>query len=489
MHLGIASLAGVLALSPLAVAAGSPAQAGSWDSAVPVADCGPGSKPETGLQGQVPLADRTSGRSQQGYSCNLELLGQYQGEGTTWVNQSYRHCAYNATSLFGIGRKVSEGVQVIDVSNPRRPKLAGNLTSPAMLTDTWESLKVNETRGLLAGVSVGPAIGTLAFDVYDIQTDCTRPKLLNGLSTSTFTLPASTVNHEGQWSPDGRTYWATSVAGGAITAIDVDDPANPRIAAVSTIGYANHGFELSADGNRMYLTTGFPAGVVVLDVSEVQARKPAPLIRELGRVAWGGPATIGQHTIPVTWGGKPYLVAVDEFAGEDIHIVDISDETRPRVVRQIQLEISRPEHADLAASETKGNGLFGYDAHYCSVDRRTDPTALACGFFQSGVRVFDVVDPLNPREIAYFNPPAQVGKNAQLLGSEHAAHGVTYIGNASNVRDAGPTGVGFTGQPADLTADWCSSPPRFVGKNQLWVACQDNGFMALRFTNNAYRAR
>ncbi len=489
MKLSVAApLACVLALTPLAVAAGTPAQAESFESAAPRAVCGPGSSPETGLQGQVPLADRESGRSEKGYSCNLELLGQYQGEGTTWVNPQYEHCAYNATSFFGLGRKKSEGVQVIDASNPRKPELTANLTSPAMLTDTWESLKVNEARGLLAGVSVGPALGTLAFDVYDIKTDCAHPKLLNSFATSEqATFPSTTLNHEGQWSPDGKTYWSSGLAGGTLTAIDVSDPANPRIAAVASSGYPNHGFELSDDGNRMYLTTAFGAGVVILDVSDVQARKPAPMVRQVGSVFWGGPASVGQHTIPVTWEGKPYLIAVDEFAGEDVHILDISDETNPRIVRQIQLEISRPANADVAAADTKGNGIFGYDAHYCDVDRNTDPTALACGFFQSGVRVFDIQDPLQPREIAYFNPPAQVGKNDLLLGSEHAAHGVTYLGNGSNVRDAGPGGVGFNGQPADLTADWCSSPPRFVGKDQLWVSCQDNGFLALRFTNKAYR--
>lgn len=484
-----APLAALVVATPLAVFSGSSAQAESFDSAVPEAVCGPGSAPENGLQGQVPIADRESGRSQQGYSCNLELLGQYQGEGTTWVNPQYKHCAYNATSFFGLGRKKSEGVQVIDASNPRKPVLSTNLTSPAMLTSTWESLKVNEARGLLAGVSVGPAFGGLAFDIYDIKTDCARPTLLNSVSNEDFTLPATTVNHEGQWSPDGNTYWSTGFAGGTITAIDVRDPANPSIAGFASSGQATHGFELSADGNRMYLTTAFPAGVIVLDTSEVQARKPAPVIRQLGRVTWGGPATVGQHTIPVTWDGKPYLVAVDEFAGEDVHIVDISDETKPTVVRQIQLEISRPGNADVAAADTARNGLFGYDAHYCSVDRRTDPTALACGFFQSGVRVFDVRDPLSPREIAYFNPPGRVGERDRLLGSEHATHGVTYVGNGSNSRDAGPGGVGFNGEPADLTADWCSSPPRFVGRDQLWVSCQDNGFFTLRFTNKAYARR
>ncbi len=466
---------------------GASAQGEPFESTVPRATCGPGSWPESELQGQVPLAERQSGRSKQGYTCNLELLGQYQGEGTTWVNPQYKHCAYNATSFFGLGRKKSEGVQVIDASNPRKPVLSANLTSPAMLTDTWESLKVNEARGLLAGVSVGPALGTLSFDVYDIKTDCAHPKLLNSFASSDATLPATTLNHEGQWSPDGMTYWASGLAGGSLTAIDVSDPTNPGIAGFTAIGQANHGFELSPDGNRMYLTTAFGAGVVILDVSEIQARKPAPVVRQLGSVFWGGTASVGQHTIPVTWDGKPFLIAVDEFAGEDVHIIDITDETKPRIARQIRLEVNRPENAAKVAPDVEHNGAFGYDAHYCGVDRRTDPTALACGFFQSGVRVFDISEPLRPREIAYFNPPAQVGKNAELLGSEHASHGVTYTGNLSGTRDTGPGVVANWDRPADLTADWCSSPPRFVGSDQLWVSCQDNGFMALRFTNKAFR--
>ena len=58
-----------------------------------------------------------------------------------------------------------------------------------------------------------------------------------------------------------------------------------------------------------------------------------------------------------------------------------------------------------------------------------------------------------------------MGKRALLTGSEHAN------GSLSN--------------GANLSTDWCSSPPRFVGR-QLWATCQDNGFMVLRFTNGAY---
>ena len=47
-------------------------------------------------------------------------------------------------------------------------------------------------------------------------------------------------------------------------------------------------------------------------------------------------------------------------------------------------------------------------AHYCNVPREVDPEIAACSFINSGLRVFDIRDPLHPREIAYFvSPPGQ----------------------------------------------------------------------------------
>lgn len=69
-----------------------------FEGPVSRAACGPGSMPETALQGEVPRADRDSSRNR-GYRCNLELLGHYQGEGASWVNPSYGLCAYAATQF------------------------------------------------------------------------------------------------------------------------------------------------------------------------------------------------------------------------------------------------------------------------------------------------------------------------------------------------------------------------------------------------------
>lgn len=461
-----------------AESAGASAEAPTvFEGPVPEANCGKGSLPETGLQGQVPLADRQSGRSDLGYRCNLELVGQYQGEGSSWVSQSYGNCAYMATRYPNTAK--SPGVQVLDVSDPGNPRLVDTLTSPAML-GPWESLKVNPKRGLLAAVFAPEPVGNGAafFDVYDIKTDCRHPRLLNSVSTTELSVPANVLGHEGNWAPDGRTYWAAGLTAGVITAIDVANPAQPKIAYTGSTGIFNHGLSVSDDGNRLYIAevgdlasavtgghvhTSDYNGVKIFDISQVQDRRVAPQIVEVGSAHWTDGA-IGQHAIRITYAGRPHLIFVDEGSAGVARIIDISDEGVPRVVSKLKLEIHMPEYADVRAEDAQGTGIFGYEGHYCDVDRLADPTALACGYFQSGVRMFDIRNPLAPREIAYFNPPAQTGKNAELQGSEHA----------NNPALSGA-----------LTADWCSSPPRFVG-SQLWVTCQDNGFMVLRFTNNAY---
>lgn len=475
-----ATAAVVVALGLLT--AGGAAAEDPVPSAVPLAECGPGGSPETGLQGQVPLADRKSGRSQRGYSCNLELLGSYQGQGQATVGASYGHCQYLGSVITSTPRAKNPGVNVVDLSNPRSPRLAGSLRSPAMLGGTWETLKVNDKRGLLAAVSVGPGVGGLFLSVYDVKTDCTRPRLLNSVAGTDATLPLPIPGHEGGWSPDGKTYWSTSTAGGVIAAIDVANPARPKVAYLGSTGLANHGFGVSADGNRIHVANIAPAGFTTFDASDIQQRKLFPRLRRISDVSWTD-GLISQHAIPFTDDGKPYLLAVDEFGSGGARFIDISDEKRPRVVRKLKLEINQPEHVDQRAEDTSQNGVFGYEAHYCTLDRLVDPTALACGWTQSGIRVFDVRDPLSPREIAYFNPPAQVGKNAELVNSAHATIPVgatvsdVINGNVGNP----PLNLG----PTDLTADWCMSPPRFTG-DQLWVSCDDNGALALKFTNGAY---
>ena len=73
------SLLGLL-LSNSIFSADRPQQVGSMGP-VPKAQCGPSDHTESGLQGQTTSLERSSGDSQRGYNCNLELVGKFRGEG------------------------------------------------------------------------------------------------------------------------------------------------------------------------------------------------------------------------------------------------------------------------------------------------------------------------------------------------------------------------------------------------------------------------
>ena len=477
MGVSIAALG--LGMAPLPAAGASAV----FEGPVPRADCHGDPMQEDALQGEVPLKDRNDGRSQLGYKCNLALVGQHQGQGAGWQNAWYDHCDYydtktasgapgGATPGNGNGNgQTSPGTQVMDVSNPAHPVLTTNLDTPAM-DGPWESLKVNQKRGLLAGVGGfgSDGDGPLYFDVYDVKGDCAHPKLL---SSSPIDIP---IGHEGNWAPDGMTYYGTSIFTGTIAAIDVTDPTQPSWITTWKNASINHGVALSDDGKTLYAadpssSNGGHNGLDIIDVGNIQGRSGGmPSSTPIGSVYWTDGST-AQHPIPVFYGTHPYIVFVDEGGAGAARIIDIADPKNPAVISKLKLQIHMPANATVATADTNGNGLFTYQGHYCAVDREYDPTAVACGYFQSGIRVFDIRDPHHPREIAYYNPPAQVAKHGQLPGSEH---------------DGGPN----NGNPPNMTADWCSSQVRFYtapdGSHQLWAQCQDNGFMVLKFTNNAY---
>ena len=255
-----------------------------------------------------------------------------------------------------------------------------------------------------------------------------------------------------------------------------------------------------APGGRSALWARIPN---ILDTSAVQDRAaPGMTMHQLlpsrGYKHWHD-GLISQHSIYVTYGGRPFLFNVDEFGSGGVKLFDATDFGDLRLRTTIKLAINLPENLDRWAASASSSGAFGYESHYCSVDRREDPRALACGWAQSGVRVFDVRDPDRIREIAYYNPPAQTGKNDQLPNSQHVRFGGIVVPPASSaisiaqailngqingddiVRDGRIIGL-------DLSADWCMSPPEFRG-NLLYVTCSDNGLMTLRIDPAVYPPR
>ena len=154
--------------------------------ATPGIPCGPGSRPETDIQGRVPQEDFDSGRAAEGYTCNTKQLGSYEVPNTIgsiggfkverYVDEAGHECAYYDTTLLAPTNIFDgeAGVNVMDMSDPKNPVRTTRLITPAMLSP-HESLVVSQERGVLAAVLGNPAFNLGVVDLYDISEDCRAP--------------------------------------------------------------------------------------------------------------------------------------------------------------------------------------------------------------------------------------------------------------------------------------------------------------------------
>jgi hypothetical protein len=486
---------------------------------IPKATCGPNDHPETGLQGQVPAALRAAGFK--GFNCNLELIGQSKGDGANWQTAQFRNgrarvCAYHGTASPALSlptrNPATFGVPVIDITNPSAPTTTGHLQTISML-DPWESLKVNERRQLLGADNGQNGGGGPEIDIYDVSSDCRFPQLLASLPVGTGSdgggVVQPIIGHEGSWAPDGLTYYGgdlrfrppgATANSGQYYAVDTTDPTRPKLITTWTTGVQRaivHGMSISDDGNRGYFVSlgglgGSPGdltdptkpatnGLLIYDLSEIQARAPNPQAKLISKLLWKD-GSVAQHTINVKIRGKPFVIFVDEGGSGGItnaaqlqaacaaglppfpmaRIIDISDETKPKIVSRLALEVHNPANCAQVLPDLVGLSIFTYGSHYCSVDNRHHATTLACGYFNSGLRVFDIRDPVRPKEIAYFNP---AGATTASPGSNHNL--------ANNFVPGGP--------------DWCSAQVHLDrARGTLWSTCQDNGLLMLKFTNGVW---
>jgi hypothetical protein len=321
------------------------------------------------------------------------------------------------------------GVFVLDMSDPAKPVRTAALATPAMLSP-HESLSFNAARGLLAAGFGNPTTYPGVVDIYDVKGDCRHPKLLSS-------TPLGILGHEGNFAPDGKTLWISDAGnlGGTLTAIDLSNAALPRH-IITLRGISVHGMNISNDGNRLYyadLNSDLSKkGLTILDTSQVQNRTPHPQVPVVANLTWKT-VSIPQNAIPVTIGGHPYLVEVDEFSRGltqgtvappigAARIIDIADEKHPFVVSNLRLEVHTKAGYEASKADPGATNLLqGYTGHYCAVPQRQDPGIVACSFILSGLRVFDIRDPLSPKEIAYFNNPVHTLRGTTAYAMSAAA--------------------------------------------------------------------
>jgi hypothetical protein len=430
---------------------------------VPRAKCGPSSRPETNRQGRVTDEDVASGRAAKGYTCNTRLLAHFGADAGgyrvhRYIDADGHECAYYDSTLLFPGDVIAQqtdltGVYVLDMSDPWNPVKTDNLLTPAMQSP-HESLSINTKRGLLAATMGSPLTAPGFFDVYDISRDCRHPVFKSS-------TPVAFLGHEGSFSPDGNTFYAASTGGNTLVAIDVSDPTVP-VPVWETTGVNYHGLNVSDDGKRLYIADIADSGLRILDTTQIQKRVSNPQVPVVSFLTWPD-VSIPQTAIPVTIKGHPYVIEVDEFAGGPVpsadpsasvggaRIIDIANDRKPKVVSNIKLEVNMPKNrASQVNDDGADDSLAGYAGHYCAVPQRREPGIVACSFILSGLRIFDIRDPVHPRELAYYNAP--------------------------RVNDGIP--------------NYAMSAPAFVPqRGEIWYADGDYGFFVVKVTNGVWPFR
>lgn len=401
---------------------------------VPPQTCGP----ETGLQGQVPLADQLSDRAEKGYCRNVSLLSVTDVQpGTERGNVArLEDCVYSGTSD-------DPGLAVVDISDPTKPQTVRNFPG---VGHTWDTMEIHPGRRVLvaktrtaADDALAALAGTAGLAVYEIGRSCADLTLraTYDLSRSFGDGPVSArqalAAHEFRLTPDGRAAVVSLSIPDAglgragtpsivvVDLRDLDAPAPLLTVDVSSLlrgrgipaaALGSHDFDFNPSGTRLYagLFTGEQLdpsdnavwrGTAILDIADLWDRRVG-LVQVLPNV--GGHTArwtrIGKRRVLVTNTEFDCLNGVPVAAPAGLEVVDITMETKPKVLSRPTLEVNAtPENCASTAADRTSNW-----AHFGNFDRRDGASLYFATWSESGVRVFDVRNPTRPREVGYFNP-------------------------------------------------------------------------------------
>jgi hypothetical protein len=349
------------------------------------------------------------------FSKNIEPLGYHDLNGKPAFKLALQEV--NRRWYLYVAHLWHRGWSVLEVTDPAEPQLCIFIPGPE---NTW-TIQVQVADGkMITGLErIAPGWGGAdgqafveGFFIFDVSAP-TEPKRLGQFETG------STGTHRNFYDGGHLVHTAAGAPGlhGKIyRIIDIADPAKPREVGrfslpeqrqqepVNGLKFSCHG-PAHLEGDRAYLSYG-DGGGIILDVSDMSAPKM------ISQLAFRGiTATQGIHTYLPLPRRKIALIndeAIRENGDENLNmagIADISDERRPRMLSLFPLP-EPPAESGLTNFYAKG-GRFGphnhhHSNHQACLEDRDDIAYLT--YFNAGLRVYDIRDVRQPKEIGYFVP-------------------------------------------------------------------------------------
>jgi hypothetical protein len=342
--------------------------------------------------------------------CRMEIPG----GGQITIDGHYAYVGY---------QNGPEGTSILDISDPRKPKMLSTLMTPNALT---HSHKVRVTGDIMVVNSeFQPGSGQRAefneggFRIYDIK-DKTNPRLVtfvktHGKGCHRFDLDESYA------------YMSTEMegfVGNILVVYDIRNPSKPvevsrwwmqgqNVAGGETPHPKRTEHRLHhamRAGSQMYAGC-WGSGVSIIDVSDIA--KP----RTLSHYEYDPPSPEPTHTfmkVPFPIGGRSIAVSTEEersHRGLDtgkphapLRTWDVTDPTKPKLLHSYHVpESASPYHGD----------KIRFGAH--QLREKVDKDGLLyVTWFAAGLRIIDINDPANPKERGYFIPKPGDGYPAPL---------------------------------------------------------------------------
>ncbi len=312
----------------------------------------------------------------------------------------------------------AEGLVVLDISNPAHPKPVG----------TWDS------PGESMGIAIRDAVAYIADGSAGLQVvnlgNPAKPVLVGAFDTDG-TAEDITLSGNCAYIADGSS---------GLKAIDISQSSSPRqIASLTTSGYCRG---VSADGNLVCAGNLYDGGYQVIDIS----RPATPVVVATQKY------TMYNESWNVVLMGKR-LCVLDYFSG--IGFFDLSSPKRPAMTGfyltpSSIVAVARQDQTAYAAGELSGLRVVDISDPLrlrplaaTSIFRGVHGLAVSGGYAyvtdRWSVRVFDIQNPSQPRQVQAIQIPGGVPRTVVVKGSLAyltADHAGLYIIDVSDPKAA-----------------------------------------------------
>ncbi|MEA2645982.1 MAG: hypothetical protein QOE92_1065 [Chloroflexota bacterium] len=358
----------------------------------------------------------------------------------------YDHYMYVGNRTDAVGAHAAHGgVMIVDIGNPANPHVVGEIAQPAKIAAGYTSreLRVWPEQKMLVVIYFGCSailhactsgsdtglqpLQHMAF--FDLSQDPANPRLVTNYQ------PSVTPHEMYLWVDPlrpGRAlmYWTSpNSTGQALTVTDISRwregvfpevatfTADPDFRAAGVSGSAYdlrlHSLSLSPDGRRGYLAH-LGGGFMVIDTSDLANAVANPQVHLVTPVAnrnfWDNQGAHSAVPIP----GTHYVFTTEEIYGKMavgtevfgpalggcpwgwVRIIDIADETHPRVVSEYKTQLNDP--ASCAGISPVLDNFSSFASH--------NPSIIGdLGFLtwhSKGLQAVDLSDPTHPTSAGQF---------------------------------------------------------------------------------------